>query len=52
MAAPKELPLEVRRAAWAAVWRILLAPRSDDDPETLTTSEAAPGVRDSRGTRQ
>ena len=30
MAAPKELPLEARRAAWDALWRILLAPRPSD----------------------
>jgi hypothetical protein len=44
MAAPRELPLEARRAAWDALWRILLVPRPNDirsptePPDDATTS--------------
>jgi hypothetical protein len=32
MAAPEGLPLAARRAAWDALWRILLAPHASDGP--------------------
>ena len=51
MAAPRELPLEARRAAWDALWQILLAPHpgghsgspdpADAKVPTRTESEAA-----------
>ncbi len=43
MAAPRELPLEARRAAWGALWRILLAPRPDGD-RGPSASLDTPGV--------
>jgi len=33
MAAPKEGPIEVRRAAWDALWQILLSRRGYKHPE-------------------
>ena len=33
MREPSTLPIEARRAAWDALWRRLLAPIPDDDPE-------------------
>jgi hypothetical protein len=33
MDAPKKVPIEVRRAAWDALWQILLSQRPSEDPE-------------------
>jgi hypothetical protein len=40
MAAPRELPLEARRAAWDALWKILLAPPTENSapPESAKVS--------------
>jgi hypothetical protein len=32
MGSSSEMPPEVRRAAWEALWRILLSPPSNQDP--------------------
>jgi hypothetical protein len=32
MAAHEGIPLEVRRAAWHVLWRLLFAPHPSDDP--------------------
>jgi hypothetical protein len=42
VSAPSALPLEARRAAWDALWKRLLAPTPDDDPEPENDDEERP----------
>jgi hypothetical protein len=51
MSAPRNLPPEARRAAWDALWRILLAPHPDRElgaSRSLDTPSEKWGEKESR----
>jgi hypothetical protein len=45
MTSPRGIPPEARRAAWDALWRLLLAPHPGDDPGPSDPDGAKPLTR-------
>jgi hypothetical protein len=52
MAAGEALPLAVRRAAWDALWRILLSPRITGDLDPSESSDTTGEERVDTGARR